>query len=229
MDVVAGVGNRGEQIVDVALPVADHRDHVGGAEPFRAVTGNVVPAPGFLVLECPVPPALHDLGRALPDLAAGEPDDAAVRRIDCEAGMNEEPQIAAVAGEAEPAAAAGVGLIVDLAAILDRQHVAAGNAARAVLRGRRQHLIRGHVRTIEKARVAHLARMSPAEPPEANGASRTHRRQQISAPFWRRRSPKCPSVPSWPASRRVMSTSANRSVVDLDRITRESRHANALC
>src|SRR5262249_29672151 len=220
----AGSGHCSEQVVDIAFSVAHDGNGRRGAERLNAVASDVDPALGFFVRDRAFLAIRADLALAFPNPPARELNDAAMRCIDHQAGVNEEAEVAAIAGESEPAAAAGMSLIVDLAGVLDRQNVAAGNPRRTVIGRRCQHLGWGHMRAVEKARIAHLASMSIAEPPKANGTPRTHRTQQIGPPFWRRRSPKCPSPTSCP----VMPTSPNQKVIGTNRITRESRHANAV-
>src|SRR6202034_3041930 len=58
---------------------------------------------------------------APPDRRAGEPQNGAVGGVDRQRRMDEEPDIGAVADP--PEAALALGLIVDLARVLDQKHV----------------------------------------------------------------------------------------------------------
>ncbi len=196
---------RGEQLVDVALPIAHDGDEIGGLERGRALPSEIYPAPRFLVRQIALAPSRFDLAPAPPHDAASQPDDAAVPGVDSQRGMHEKAEIAAVACGAEPLYAAGMGLIVDLARVLDRQHMAAGDPLGAIAGSRRQHLSRRHVPRVEKTLQPHLSSMSFAQSLETNRAPGTQTPQQISAPFWRRQSPKYPRSVNCP----VMPTSAN--------------------
>ena len=121
------------------------------------------------------------------------------------AGCMKKPRSLPLPAGAEPLHAAGMGLIVDLARVLDRQHMAAGDPLGAIAGSRRQHLGRRHVPRVEKTRQPHLSSMAVAQSLETNRAPGTQAPQQIGAPFWRRRSPKYPRSVNCP----VMPTSAN--------------------
>ena len=186
---VPGAGG-GEQIVNIAFPVADHRDHGGVFERFYAFPRALDPAPRLLILERPPARFGRNLSIPLPDAPPGKPDNGAAAGIGRKHGMNEKAKVHPVTGRSKPAHAPGMGLMVDLARILDRKHMPAGNAACAVAGHGLEHSSSRYTRAVEKARVAHLARVPAAKPPEAHRAFGAQPPQQIRAPFLRRKSPK---------------------------------------
>lgn len=185
---VAGA-RHGEQIVNVALPVADHRDHGGVFKGVEGLPGALDPARRFLIFERP--PALgRNLAGPLPRAPAGKPGDTAACGIGHEHRMDEKAKVRAVSSRSKPAHAPRMRLMVDLAGILDRQHVPAAGTSGAVAGRGPEHLARRHMRAVEKARIPHFAGVPAAEAPQADGAFGTHPPQQSRAPFLRRRSPK---------------------------------------
>src|SRR5208282_3664389 len=119
----AGVRQARPFLVNVALAVVHDGDHRGLAQHRFRLVAAVQPAIGFLLLDRK---AAVVFGLALgppPHLRVDQPEAFLVPRVDREHRMDEQPDVAAIADRAEPPLAPALGLIVDLARVLNGEHV----------------------------------------------------------------------------------------------------------
>jgi hypothetical protein len=82
--------------------------------------------------------------------------------------MDEKPDVAAVADRAEPLLAPALGLIIDLARVLNGEHVPAGGGRPRQHRPMRHHLLDRHRLVVQKAPQPHLLRPIVRKPPHAD-------------------------------------------------------------
>ena len=86
-----------------------------------------------------------------PHLSVDQPEAFLSLRVDREHRMDEQPHVAAVADRAEPPLAPALGLIIDLARILNGEHVPARRGRRRQLRPMRYHLLDRYRLVLQKA------------------------------------------------------------------------------
>jgi hypothetical protein len=106
--------------------------------------------------------------------------------------MHEEPDVGAVADPLEAALALGLGLIGDLARVLDQKDVAPRRRGAGPLRSRLQDFIPRHSFVAEKAREPDLLRPIVGQFAHACANAHAHALQRLSPLFCSRRPPNNP-------------------------------------
>ena len=173
----------GEEPVDVTLAVGNHGHHVSPVQHIGGGVQPVQPALRFLVLQRPGLAVRHLASGAVHYLRTRKPDDAAMLGIHRDQRMQEQPDVRAIAHRAEALLAPHMGLEVDLAGILDGQHMPARRAQARGAGRRLDHLPHRHRVIMQEPPEAHLAPPVAAELAQAHRAQRRHRRHEIAANF----------------------------------------------
>jgi hypothetical protein len=119
----AGTGQGGPFLVDVALAVGHHRDHRRRLQNLTRQRRAAQPAMRLLRLDRPLAPGRRGPFRARPDLRSDQPQTTAARSIDRQNRVQKQAAVAPVPNHAQPPRPAGMPLVVQLARILDRQHM----------------------------------------------------------------------------------------------------------
>src|SRR5216683_3018615 len=112
--------NTDELLVDVELTIAEHDQLCRAAEPIAGDRRRLDPAYGFLLLDRPVPPCRHRLGRPGPDARVHDTQQGLVLGIDRHHRMAEKARRLTVAGRSQSFARAITILEIDLRGILRR-------------------------------------------------------------------------------------------------------------
>ena len=156
-------GNLDPGAVDVALAIADHRHHRGGRQDRLGGKRRRQPAPRFPLLRRALVVGDHLAALAGPDLAADQAKAVAALRIDRQHGVQQHAVAVALGDLAQPPATARRGPEVDLAGIVDRQHVPAGRGNRCLRPPALDQAANRHLATVEKSPVAPIwDRLPPA-------------------------------------------------------------------
>ena len=115
--------------IDVALAVVDDGDHARLRQHLLGLRGGAEPARRLAVLQGALAMGYLDVARARPQPTAGKPKTAPIVGVDRQHGMQEHAVSIAFADLAQAAAMLRCGGELDLAGVLDRQHVtiATGN------------------------------------------------------------------------------------------------------
>jgi hypothetical protein len=158
---------------------------------------------------------------APPDRGSRKPQHGTVGGIHGQRRVDEQPDILAVADTPEAALARGLGLIVDLAAVLDDQHMAAGRRLARSRRRRAHDLLHRHLGIAKQPRERNLFRARIGQPAQARRYARAHALQHHAPLFCRRRSPKYPSSGAIVETSRINNGSY--------RITHDSNPASQTC
>src|SRR5208283_443239 len=179
----------GELIIDVAVAVLYHREHrrvgqyrAGGLRPCQPSTGL------FLIGRAPLE-GLGLRGRRERALAFGAVDHLGTDQsnqptllgVHRDNRMHQHTKVLAIPHGAEAALAPGVGGVIQLRGIRDRQHVPPGRALGGLPAGMDQHLAHADRRVVEEAvELAGLAAVL-GQCVQAHGPLLLHRRQQAVA------------------------------------------------
>ena len=203
-------GALGELLIDVAFPVRHNGDLRGLAQYLAGPRRALDPALGFFVRRRPPAPRLRP-ALAVPYLDMDKADERSAGGVHRQHRMQQKPSHrAALADRAEPVGTRPPPPQCQLAGVLDRHHLAAGDAARRGRAGGHRHLAGRHRSIAQKAAELDLPRPSAGQPPDARTRLRHQRCVQQGPPFCRRRSPNRPSPNSTPAidpSRKITSPS----------------------
>ena len=150
-----------EQMVDVALAIAHHGDHVSVRETVTGHLATLKPATGFLVVRGAFFVGFDLLFRAglcLTDPPFGtvqhdaihQADDTAVRGVDPENRMKEQTGMLAVAAQTEPPLVGLLGGKQHIGRVHDRQHMPSGGTLVGLAPRGHQHLVRAYRRVGEE-------------------------------------------------------------------------------
>ena len=131
-----------------------------------------------------------------PDRRAGRPQKGAILGVDRQRRMDEEADVRAIADPAKAALAPGLGLIIDLARVLDQKDVPAGRCGSRPLRRRAQDFIRRHSGVAEEAGKPDLLRPIVGQFAQARADAHAHPLQRLPPLFSSRTSPKYPMFKS---------------------------------
>jgi hypothetical protein len=179
-------------LVDVALAVIDDSDHGGLSERRFRLLSAFEPAIGFLLLD--------RQGLVIGGFAFGstphlriEQSEAFLRaRVHRQDRMHEQPDIAAVADRSQAALTAALRLIVDLAGVLDREHMPARRSCAGQHRPMRHHLLHRDRLVGQESPELHLLRAIVRELAYRDRLTLAHALQNHGAIFFNRTSPKYP-------------------------------------
>ncbi|MEY9143084.1 hypothetical protein ABIF00_001068 [Bradyrhizobium elkanii] len=191
------LGRAGIKGKDIALAITEDRHRSGSGEQRLGRNGGGYPALRFLVRQvtCVMRRGATPLAR--PYLPTQKSKTAAIVGIHGQQRMQQHAVVIALADFAEPAPALRRGVEVDLAGVLDRQHMAALYRGNRAVAPAFDDPLRRHLVVAEKAVEPHLQRtITPGKPPQADRLARNHAFDERRPPLSRRRSPNRPNVQS---------------------------------
>jgi hypothetical protein len=190
-------GRTGIKGKDIALAVAKQGHHGRTGEQRLGRNGRGDPTLRFLVRQFTA--VMRDGPAALtrPHLAAQKPQAGAIVCIHRQQRMQQNAVVIALADFPKPAPASRRGVEVDLAGVLDRQHMAACDRRNRTFTPAFDDPFRRHLVVAEKAVEPHFQRtVAPGKPPQAHILARDHASDKRRPPLSRRRSPNRPNVQS---------------------------------
>ena len=195
-----GLGDLGPSAVDVAFAIADHRHHRGCRQDLLGGQRRRQPAPQFSLARCALVVGDHLAALSGPYLAGHQAQAVAALTVDRQHGVQQHAIAVAPGDLAQPPAVVRRGAEVDLASIVDRQHVPASGGSRRLLAPALEQAGQRHLRIIQEPAIAHdLRPLALGRSTKAHALARDHARQQQRPPFSRRRSPNLPKLNSIPA------------------------------
>ena len=205
--------------VDVALPIAHDGDGRRLPQHRLGLMAGIDPAARFLVLELALGVRALDPALAGVDRAAHQPHKAAVVGVHGHHCMHQKAAARAFPDLAEAAPPAGLGLEVDLARILDGQHVPAGRSGDGLFAPARDQAIGRHLLVGQEAPKSNLSGAAAlAEFAQADRSAHDHAIEQYSPLLSRRLSP------NWPSDRFSSDMTTPRS----DSTCRRQNHTSEL-
>src|SRR5215831_1595160 len=142
--------------VDVAFPIVEDGDHGSFGQHGFGLVAALEPAIGFFLLDGKLLVVLGFALRPTPDLRVHQTETLLRLRIHGYYRMHEQSGVGAVSNLAEPVLASALGLVVDLAGILNRQHMPPRCGSGHEHRPRRDHFLDGDRIVLEKAPKLHL-------------------------------------------------------------------------
>src|SRR5271166_3219343 len=192
MDVLAGQSRPAG--IDVAFPVVHHGDGRCLRQHRLGLLAGVDPAARFLVLEPALGVRARDPALAGVDVAADQAQAAALVGIHRHHRMHQQAAARAFADLAQAAPPAALGLEVDLARVLDGEHVPACHRRGRLLAPAFDQALRRHILVGQEAAEGNLLRpVALGELPQANGLAHDNAIEQLRPFLSRRRSSKRPS------------------------------------
>ena len=181
---------RGE---DVALAIAHHGDHGGICQHGLGLLGGRNPTMRLLVLRTTLLMRDLDPPPARPDPSPHQAEAAAAVRVNRHHGMQQQAPPAAL-GFTQSAPASRYGVEIDLAGVLDRQHMPASRRHGGLITPPLDQPINGHARICEKSPKPNLQRPLPIpQLTHANYRARNHALEKHRPLLSRRRSPNRPN------------------------------------
>src|SRR5262245_49066294 len=178
---------------DIALAVAEHSNHGGASQHDLSLVSGRDPTMRLFVLGTALLVRDPDAAAARPDLPSDQTQTAAVGRVNRHHAVQQQAPPAAL-GFAQSAPPSRSGVEINLAGVLDRQHMPASGRNRGLLTPSLDQPISRHSRICEKSPKPNLQRPLPIPClPQANRGARNHAMEKHRPLLSRRPSPNRPN------------------------------------
>ena len=175
--------------IDVALPVGHHRDGGGRGQHRLGRGGRVDPTARFLVFERPLAVRGLDPALARVDRACHQAQAAAVAGVHRHHRMHQHAAAYTLTDLTQTAPPLGRRVEVELARILNRQHVPAGHSRPGLFAPALDQALDRHLLVGQKTPETNFSRTAAlAQPAQAYALARHHAFEQHRPPLSRRRS-----------------------------------------